>query len=1017
MRWFRTTITVGMCLVAAVAVADDTAIYGTTSASVEPNVLIIFDTSGSMSTKDVPGEYYDPAQTYTGTKTSEAVYRKTCKNKKKCSYDVFASDVALLTCPAAKTALETNGHVWDDVQDAGGGFACGGSNKDLYMGNWLNYDAAGGGELRTRVDVAKEVITALINDTDGVRFGLMRFNSSEGGRIVENIGASKEDLISAVAALNTSDWTPLGETLAEAGLYYAGKESWFNGVTYTSPIQYRCQKNYIILMTDGQPTQDSNWRLATGNYINNDHIGDYDNDGNESGGAMDYLDDVAAYLFQNDLRSDLGSAGESFQRQNVITYTIGFQSEQTLLDETATNGGGQYYTANSISGLKEAFLEIIAAIADVNAVFVSPVVPVSRMNRTFAGNSLYVGFFKPQADGRWAGNIKKYGLGLYGELLDINGNEATLSDGTIKDNAQSYWSLQADGSDVMLGGIGGVLLEQGSRNLYTYLGSDSSLTDSTNGFTKTNTGLTAALLDVTDTTEKDAVVDDIYGSGKSWILGDILHSQPAVVHYDTDADSILDDAYIFAGGNDGIMHAFLDSDGSEQWGFIPPDQLSRLKLLSDSTTTHDYYMDGPPVVYEGATQKILFFGERRGGSNYYALDVTTPDAPVWLYQIAPGHLVGTDGDNDGTADGAAATLGQSWGNAVKGKIKTGASTSETVFLLGGGYDENQDNPTPAAADTVGRAVFTVDVTDGSVSSLNVNAGNNSAMTHSIVDVSGFDSNGNGYLNRAYAGDLGGNVWAFEDDSDVNGTSSSGDGLWTSRKLFSAGALDSVQRKIMYAPDTTLEIFGDMIFFGTGDRADPEENGVVNRIYAVKNEWTEAASFVTLTENDLVDVTDNLLYLGNETQRADTETALKNSKGWFIRLENLGEKVTASVTVYAGVVYFTTYTPETGVASTTDPCEAASGRGVARLYAVNYLTGAAAYDWSSDTETNVEGETVGAGKGKKDRSKMIGTSIPSAPVIAVLPGGARMYIGVEGGVSKQDPVSVADVNTYYWRQIF
>jgi len=1017
MKWFATTIAMILCLGTAVAFADDTAIYGTTSASVEPNVLIIFDTSGSMDTKDVPGEYYDKSVTYTGTKTPEAVYRKTCRGRRRCQYDVFASDVADLNCPAAKTALETDGHVWDDVQDAGGGFACGGSTKDLYMGNWLNYDAAGGGDLRRRVDVAKEVITALINDTSNVRFGLMRFNYENGGRMVENIGASKADLISSVAALNTSDWTPLAETLAEAGLYYAGKPSWFNGVTYTSPIQNRCQKNYIILMTDGEPTRDGDWRLSSGNYINNDKIGDYDKDGNEAGGAMDYLDDVAAYLFENDLRSDLGTAGESFQRQNVITYTIGFQSEQALLDDTATNGGGQYYTANSISGLKEAFKEIIAAIADVNAVFVSPVVPVSRMNRTFAGNSLYVGCLKHQTSGRWAGNIKKYGLGAYGELLDVNGNEATLADGTIKDNAQSYWSLQADGSDVLLGGIGGVLLEQGSRNLYTYLGSNSDLTDSSNRFATANAGLTLARLDVADSTEKDAVIDDIYGSGKSWILGDILHSQPAVIHYDTDADGALDDAYIYAGGNDGVMHAFLDSDGSEQWGFIPPDQLSRLKRLSDSITTHDYYLDGPPVVYEGATQKILFFGERRGGSNYYALDVTAPASPAWLYQIAPGHLVGTDGDNNGTADGAAATLGQSWGNAIKGRIKTGVSTSETVFLLGGGYDENQDNQSPAAADTVGRAVFTVDVTDGSVSSLNVNAGNNLAMTHSIVDVSGFDSNGNGYLNRVYAGDLGGSIWAFEDDSNAAGTATSGDGLWTSRKLFSAGAIDSVQRKIMYAPDTTLEIFGDMIFFGTGDRADPEETGVVNRIYAIKNEWTAPATFVTLTENDLVDVTDNLLYLGNATQRADTETALKNSKGWFIRLENPGEKVTASVTVFAGVVYFTTYTPETGAAAPADVCAAASGRGEARLYAVNYLTGAAAYDWSTEEEKNVEGEIVGAGKGKKDRSKLIGTSIPSAPVIAVLPGGARMYIGVEGGVSKQDPVSVADVNTYYWRQIF
>ncbi len=40
--------------------AHDTDIYGTLTTSVVPNILIIFDSSGSMATDDVPGEYYDP---------------------------------------------------------------------------------------------------------------------------------------------------------------------------------------------------------------------------------------------------------------------------------------------------------------------------------------------------------------------------------------------------------------------------------------------------------------------------------------------------------------------------------------------------------------------------------------------------------------------------------------------------------------------------------------------------------------------------------------------------------------------------------------------------------------------------------------------------------------------------------------------------------------------------------------------------------------------------------------------
>ena len=54
--------------------ADDTNIYGGGNVSVEPNILIIFDTSGSMSTDDVQGEMYDPAQTYSGSYSANRVY-------------------------------------------------------------------------------------------------------------------------------------------------------------------------------------------------------------------------------------------------------------------------------------------------------------------------------------------------------------------------------------------------------------------------------------------------------------------------------------------------------------------------------------------------------------------------------------------------------------------------------------------------------------------------------------------------------------------------------------------------------------------------------------------------------------------------------------------------------------------------------------------------------------------------------------------------------------------------------
>ena len=227
-------------------------------------------------------------------------------------------------------------------------------------------------------------------------------------------------------------------------------------------------------------------------------------------------------------------------------------------------------------------------------------------------------------------------------------------------------------------------------------------------------------------------------------------------------------------------------------------------------------------------------------------------------------------------------------------------------------------------------------------------------------------------------------------------------------------------KIFYAPDAVAEkypptIHGEYIYFGTGDRENPGNTSVVNRFYAVKNDWTATSP---LTESDLVDVTDDLIQLGNADQQQAVKESLDEKKGWYIRLENQGEKVVSSPRIYAGVVYFSTYTPATDADGTpsADPCAASTASGVARLYALNYKNGASVSNFNAGNETDSAGNLFD-GLGKLDRSLTVGTAIPSAPVIAIMPGGARIFIGVEGGLVSLPAIASQDMIRYYWNQIF
>ena len=112
---------------------------------------------------------------------------------------------------------------------------------------------------------------------------------------------------------------------------------------------------------------------------------------------------MAEYLFNNDQSTLPGN-------QNVTTYTVGFDADFPLLEDTATKGGGSYYTANDTASLTSAFQNIVQEILDTSATFTSPTVAVNAFNRTQNLNDLLITVFKPTDSLRWPGNVKKYRL-------------------------------------------------------------------------------------------------------------------------------------------------------------------------------------------------------------------------------------------------------------------------------------------------------------------------------------------------------------------------------------------------------------------------------------------------------------------------------------------------------------------------------------------------------------------------------------------------------------------------------
>lgn len=872
---------------------------------------------------------------------------------------------------------------------------------------------------RPKIDIAADVITTIIDTNTSVDFGLLEFNYSEGGRVTQRIiqnmtATNRTNLINLVGALEPAGWTPLCESTYEAYRYLAGESPVYSGSAsggasrgwrydiaasdsaamsagnYVSP-NTDCAYTYVIIMTDGEPSYDEGANNAIES-LTGEACGDYDNYEGES--KKNCLPELAEYMATNDLDGDTTNGS-----QFGITYTIGFATDQQLLQDTAEKGKGEYYTADSAAELTEAFQGAIVSILSRDTTFTSPAVAVDTFTRTQSRDEVFYAMFKPRESIDWAGNIKKLRLEVVNgtaSLVDANGNAAIDADtGDIKPTAVTFWGSSQDGGSVGEGGVGALLAarDPNSRSLYINTGESGALEvmNTINiDAAAMGTGSDGALYSLFGAsnqaafikqvawaqgydaynTEGDANTDNT-GNSRSWVLGDILHSQPLVVNYGATGGGYTSenpDMRLLVGSNSGFVHMFKSSDGQEAWGFFPKELASILPLRRRDATSseHVYGMDLTPVAYtldanaDGTIKSAdgdkvwAFFGMRRGGNSYYALDITSPNTPSFMWRIGQ--------DVSGFSE-----LGQTWSEPVVTRIpgyKDDEGIPKPVLIFGAGYDTNKDGSGVGTIDSQGRGIFIVDAQTGalvwSLTPAANDAKNMSApgLLHAVPgDVTVLDSNADELTDRIYFGDTGGNVWRV--DLPGNALPSASQDSWFITKLGDFnGGLNPTDRRFFNAPDVVRIRFNgqasDAVVIGSGDRTNPNATDVDNSLYMIRDQKTvpynteapttsecsdpDVLDFrcdLPLYESDLHDITENLLSNGTETEKTYAQEALKASQGWRMDLANGGEKSLAKTLTLNGQVYATTFTPSS-LLDDINVCEPQAGTGL--LYVIDMYDG-------------------------------------------------------------------------------
>ncbi|MEX1266035.1 MAG: hypothetical protein WEA08_03870, partial [Woeseia sp.] len=264
----------------------------------------------------------------------------------------------------------------------------------VFDGNYLNWQSSPNMITLSRNEIMRTVTTTVLNSLNNLNVGVMRFNDRDGGTVIQAMSSlddNRAQILQTIDNLNASGSTPLSESLYESALYWRGAPAFYGeninehetdpaALASTDPNVYAnppidvCAKNYNVLLSDGEPTQDTDTQTLVPALPNYSQLLGRNTCTNTGDGGC--LIDVAEYLSLVD--TDPVTPG----LQNVTTHTIGFAIDLPLLRDTALASGGEYFVANNVQNLTLALLQIVANINDRTLSFAAPTVSVNTFNRT-----------------------------------------------------------------------------------------------------------------------------------------------------------------------------------------------------------------------------------------------------------------------------------------------------------------------------------------------------------------------------------------------------------------------------------------------------------------------------------------------------------------------------------------------------------------------------------------------------------------------------------------------------------
>ncbi|RTL56467.1 MAG: hypothetical protein EKK46_04455 [Rhodocyclaceae bacterium] len=918
--------------------------------------------------------------------------------------------------------------------------------------NWYTY-------YRTRMQMMKSASTLAFSGLDSnYRIGFdnicqatgtsVKLGAAQFGNSGVEVANQRTNWWSQLTSASPSCATPLRAETAKIGRYYAGK------LSGTDPLQYSCQQNFMILVTDGywnesEPSATSVLGTDIGNVDNNSTTAPapyYDGQQasttcpgtgstRSTASSCRTLADIAWYYYSTDLRDSsftnkcngglgngcttgsandvstnnvLTSADDKNQTQHMVFYAMGLGIDGTLnyrsdyqtagigdfaniragtlnwpsvlnLDQTGVddlwhataNGHGKYFSARNlpsvVTGLREALTKIGSRVGSAAAAATSNLEPVAGDNFAYVASYATVD---------WTGDVQSRSINVTTGDVSPDTNCSTSGSGC-------QWSAQTKLDN----------MTWSARRIYMAPSSNASgdplLAFTWNNLSGTQQGYfnpsslsqysTLSVSNPGDITAQN-LVDFLRGNRhleqdgdlthpqiwrlRAHVLGDIVDTQP--VYSRSPNRTYLDAGYktftqvgtgaarrpvVFIASQDGMLHAIsadtanvslggaIVAPGEELWSYIPKQAMANMKVLADVnyTLNHRYFIDGPIMVADvdfGAPSlspdwhTILVAGQGGGGTSYFALDVTDPLNPAFLWEISPGST-------------GFANLGYTFSNPTAAKLPNG---EWAVFFTSGYNNANGQG-----------YLYAVNPQTGAMKNgfpMGTGSGNPSAPSN-LGKIGVFVTNPatDNTAQYVYAGGTDGDLWRF----DLAPTASGHSGTDVFKLAHLANG-SGVAQPITTKPEMTIDAGGhQLIFVGTGkylEIADLSDN-TVQSFYAIKDtlgtanlggtgqqtwdprtdvspsnssvkmflprkliETKEDGTAITQTANGVTNTyrmicrgtSSTVTALGACNNEDTTALDLDTYGGWYVDFPDTGERMNVNMNLTQGTLTFATNIP-------------------------------------------------------------------------------------------------------------